>query len=74
MLFSLPSLRSFIAANLGAQFVSPPEADMQRVLDDSTAYTPIVLLLSPGSDPGPMIALLARKKQQELNQISLGQG
>jgi len=39
---------SFIVNNLGSKFVEPPVLDLRQVVDDSTAKTPLIFVLSPG--------------------------
>ena len=47
--------RSFISANMGAQFVAPPALDFELILRDSSEFTPIVFVLSAGSDPSEVL-------------------
>ena len=39
---------SFIINNLGSKFVEPPVLDLRQVVDDSSAKTPLIFVLSPG--------------------------
>ena len=39
---------SFIVNNLGSKFIEPPVLDLRQVVDDSTAKTPLIFVLSPG--------------------------
>ncbi len=42
---------SFVAVNLGEQFVRPPVLDYKDLLQRSSPLTPIIFVLSPGADP-----------------------
>ncbi|XP_008209980.1 dynein heavy chain 2, axonemal [Nasonia vitripennis] len=69
-------LRSFIVRNLGQAFVEPPVLDVKAVLDDSTARTPLIFVLSPGVDPTGALMQLAENHDMahRFMTLSLGQG
>lgn len=50
---------TFIVNNLGSRFVEPPVLNIRHVLDDSTARTPLIFVLSPGVDPTGSLLQLA---------------
>ena len=50
---------SFIVNNLGSRFTEPPVLDLGSVLADSAPSTPLVFVLSPGSDPTNQLQQLA---------------
>ncbi|KAJ4429792.1 Dynein heavy chain 2, axonemal [Periplaneta americana] len=66
----------FIINNLGPQFVEPPVLDIKSVLDDSTAQTPLIFVLSPGVDPTGALIQLAEtcEMTEHFHFLSLGQG
>ena len=66
--------RSFIYNNLGSFFVEPPPLDLELVLQDSTPFTPIIFVLSTGSDPTAQLKSLAEKSGQQVEDLSLGAG
>lgn len=70
----VPGMQRFVSATMGRQFVEPPAFDLSACLADSTATSPLIFVLSPGSDP--MSALLAQAEAQRaaVETISLGQG
>merc|ERR1711892_78280 len=67
---------TFIINNLGAKFVEPPVLEMRAVVDDSTAKTPLVFVLSPGVDPTGALLTLSEQcgMAQRFHALSLGQG
>ncbi len=65
---------TFIAHNLGAQFVDPPPFVLKDIVDTSNAKTPLVFILSPGVDPVHQVRALAKSEGVALESCSLGQG
>ena len=67
-------VQDFIVRVMGRKFVEPPPFDLEACYNDSLPQTPLVFILSPGSDP--MAALLKFSKQRNvaISSISLGQG
>jgi dynein heavy chain len=67
--------RSFIATNLGPQFVEPPPFDVKAVYEQSSCTTPLIFVLSPGVDPVITLRTLADTVEgSDLQMLSLGQG
>uniref|UniRef100_A0A6I8NCS1 Dynein axonemal heavy chain 6 n=1 Tax=Ornithorhynchus anatinus TaxID=9258 RepID=A0A6I8NCS1_ORNAN len=64
------ALTDFVIENLGKQFVENPPVDLGTLYQDMSSSTPLVFILSTGSDP--MGAFLRFAK--EMQSISLGQG
>merc|ERR1711871_439176 len=59
------------------RYIQPPILNLERIFNASTNTTPIVFILSPGSDPAYDIFQLAEKKGMggsKLRYVSLGQG
>jgi len=46
-----PAITLFVAEQLGQQYIEPPPFDLDRCYKDSNALSPLVFVLSPGSDP-----------------------
>jgi dynein heavy chain len=67
---------SYVANNLGRKFIENTNADLAEILEETTATTPILLILSPGVDPAAKLASLAESKgyASKLQSIALGQG
>ncbi|XP_064408838.1 dynein axonemal heavy chain 2 [Latimeria chalumnae] len=67
---------SFIINNLGMKFVEPPVLEMKSVVDDSTAKSPLIFVLSSGVDPTGALLQLAEQSgmAHRFHALSLGQG
>jgi len=70
----LLALRSYVTAEKGEKYVTPPPFDLPGSFGDSSNMSPLVFILSPGSDPSQALAMFAADKGKEINAISLGQG
>jgi dynein heavy chain len=72
----LHGVKSFVSAELGAQFIESPPFDLDGAAADSTNTTPVIFVLSPGADPIADLIALAKSKGMEtrLKILSLGQG
>ncbi|CAL8109272.1 unnamed protein product [Orchesella dallaii] len=73
----VPMIVKFVSKNLGEHFITPPPFDLAKSFVDSSRYTPLVFVLSPGADP--MLTLLKFADDSGFNgdrfqSISLGQG
>ncbi|VDM31109.1 unnamed protein product [Hydatigera taeniaeformis] len=67
---------AFITNNIGKQFVEPPVLDMRSVVEDSSARSPLIFVLSPGVDPTGGLLQIAEAcgMGKRFNALSLGQG
>merc|ERR1719379_3194466 len=70
----VPAILLYVAGVLGEKFVSPPPFDLAGSYADSNCMTPLVFILSPGSDPFSGVQKYAGEKGKEIASISLGQG
>lgn len=72
----VPAVQNFIVHYMGQSYVEPPVFNLSEIYEDSSCTTPLVFILSPGSDP--MMALLkfaeSKGKKKTIQAISLGQG
>ncbi|NWW95122.1 DYH1 protein, partial [Rhynochetos jubatus] len=70
------AMQDFVALNLDRHFIEPQATDLSVVFRESTASTPLVFVLSPGTDPAADLYRFAEEMRfsQKLSAISLGQG
>ncbi|XP_059182778.1 dynein axonemal heavy chain 5 [Centropristis striata] len=66
--------RRYISDSLGPQYAEGLVLDLDAMLAESDSSTPMVCLLSMGSDPTENIERLARSKGAPCRPISMGQG
>ena len=66
--------QTYITSVLDERFVNPIPLDLEKVVSENDASTPIIFILSAGSDPTDAIAALAHRKRIDLKAISMGQG
>ena len=55
-------MQDFIALNLGDQFIEPQTADLSLVYKDSSPTTPLIFVLSVGTDPAADLYAFAEVK------------
>ncbi|NWV36400.1 DYH1 protein, partial [Grantiella picta] len=70
------AMQDFVVLNLDQRFIEPQTTDLSVVFRDTTALTPLVFVLSPGTDPAADLYKFAEEMKftQKLAVISLGQG
>ncbi|XP_072203968.1 dynein axonemal heavy chain 1 [Excalfactoria chinensis] len=70
------AMQDFVALNLDRHFIEPQTADLSIVFRESSATTPLVFVLSPGTDPAADLYKFAAEMRfsEKLSAISLGQG
>lgn len=59
---------------MGAEYLKPPQTDMQALFDDSKNNAPIIIVISPGADPMTEIDNLSAKMKVAVTSLSLGRG
>ena len=66
----------FVTENLGKTFVESPSIDLSILYDDMSSITPLVFILSQGSDPMSNFLRFAKERgySERIHSISLGQG
>ncbi|XP_067102135.1 dynein axonemal heavy chain 1 [Osmerus mordax] len=69
-------LQDFVAAHLGQRFIEPQTSDLSVVFKESSPSTPLIFVLSPGTDPAADLYKFAdlMKFSKKMSAISLGQG
>lgn len=70
----IPAIQDFVKEKLGAEFIDPPPFNLAEIFKDSTVYSPLIFVLSPGSDPFASLNSFARQLEKNIKSISLGQG
>jgi len=74
----IPAIQKFVSNTIGEFFVRPPPFDLDGPFKDSNSVTPIIFILSSGSDPMNELLKLAKKYdmngKDKMFSISLGQG
>ncbi|XP_058822007.1 dynein axonemal heavy chain 6 [Topomyia yanbarensis] len=71
------AITEFIRFKLGKQYTEPPKnTTLPSLYEDISSTTPLVFVLSPGSDPMTALIKFAQEKEfgEKLFSISLGQG
>jgi len=70
------AMQDFVSENLGQKFIEPQSADLGLVFHDSSPATPLIFVLSVGTDPAAGLYKFAEemKFSKKLSAISLGQG
>lgn len=69
-------ITEFVKMNLGPSFVEPPPTDLPLLFQDMNKVSPLVFVLSTGSDPMSQFQRFAKEKNymDRVQAISLGQG
>ncbi|XP_053154302.1 dynein axonemal heavy chain 1 isoform X2 [Hemicordylus capensis] len=70
------AMQDFVSENLGQSFIEPQTANLSLVFKESASTTPLIFVLSPGTDPAADLYKFAEemKFSKKLSAISLGQG
>ncbi|XP_026674744.1 dynein heavy chain 1, axonemal-like [Ceratina calcarata] len=70
------AMQLYLAKYLGQEFVEPQTAELSAIYNESSPTTPIVFILSTGTDPAAELYKFADKLKMitKLHAISLGQG
>ncbi|XP_067862341.1 dynein axonemal heavy chain 10 [Heptranchias perlo] len=71
------SVMDYITVTMGERFVQPPVISFEAIFEQSTANSPIVFILSPGSDPASDLSKLAERSgfgTSRLKFLAMGQG
>lgn len=70
-------VNNFVSTIMGEEFITPPILSFDSIFEQSSAVTPVVFILSPGSDPTSDLMKLADRcgfSGPKFRLISLGQG
>ncbi|KAL6751111.1 dynein heavy chain 5 [Haematococcus lacustris] len=72
----VPAIQMFVAATLGTKFTEPPPFDLAGSYKESSNVTPLLFVLSTGSDPTAALLTFAQSTgySSKIVVISMGQG
>ncbi|XP_075717900.1 dynein axonemal heavy chain 6 [Rhinoderma darwinii] len=70
------AITEFVINNLGKKFIENPPVDLATLYQDMSPATPLIFILSTGSDPMGAFQRFAKEKgySERVQSISLGQG
>jgi len=68
----VPGISGYVISYLGAEFVQPPPFDLKLIYKDSSSTTPLIFVLSPGSDPMNALTKFGEDKKKNIEPVSLG--
>ncbi|ERE91881.1 dynein heavy chain 1, axonemal-like protein [Cricetulus griseus] len=70
------AMQDFVANHLEPRFIEPQATNLSAVFKESNSTTPLIFVLSPGTDPAADLYKFAEemKFSKKLSAISLGQG
>jgi len=71
---AIPALTHYVAEVMGKRFVEPMPFALEPCYNDSNPTTPLVFVLSPGSDPMANLLKFADDREIKVEGVSLGQG
>jgi dynein heavy chain len=67
-------VQNFTVVYMTQKFIEPPPFDLLGPFKESNSTTPLIFILSPGSDPMLMIIKFAEENEIPMKALSLGQG
>ncbi|CAG7837222.1 unnamed protein product [Allacma fusca] len=72
----VPAITEFVRSELGQKFVESPSIDLPKIYNDLNKITPLVFVLSVGSDPMAAFYRFAGELEfhDRISTVSLGQG
>ena len=70
------AMQDYVSRHIGQRFIEPQTADLGLVFKDSSPTTPLIFVLSQGTDPAADLYKFADEMRfsKKLTAISLGQG
>ena len=58
----VPAVGNYIAEHMGSQYTEPPTFDLSLCYEDSSYFSPLIFVLSPGADPMASLYRFAEEK------------
>ncbi|CAB3374843.1 Hypothetical predicted protein [Cloeon dipterum] len=71
---TLSQARQYVMQSLGPEYGEACILDLEATWEESEPRTPLICMLSIGSDPSPQIAALAKQRDIKIRSVSMGQG
>lgn len=71
------AITNFVTGRMGEKYVTPPVISFEAIFEQSTPFSPIIFILSPGSDPASDLLKLAERSgfgANKLKFLAMGQG
>ncbi|XP_014674920.1 PREDICTED: dynein heavy chain 10, axonemal-like [Priapulus caudatus] len=71
------AVTDYVTHRMGEKYVTPPVISFEAIYEQSSPQSPIVFILSPGSDPGSDLTKLAERagfRDNRLKFLAMGQG
>jgi dynein heavy chain len=70
------AIQNFISEKMTKEFIEPPTFDLQACYNDSSNVSPLIFVLSAGTDPVADFKKLAEESNMsdKIGLVSLGQG
>ena len=70
------AMDSFVRTQLGVESIAPPALSLPRVCDEADATTPVLFIVTPGSDPSQELEEHAERAmgRGRYHQLAMGQG
>jgi len=67
-------ISEYVVQKMGKKYLEPPVLNYKKILNQSAPVTPVVFILSPGSDPGREVTKMSDEFGIRLKPTSMGQG
>ena len=69
-------MQDYVALYMGQRFIEPQSSDLSAVFKESSPVTPLIFVLSAGTDPAADLHKFAEEMRfsKKFSSISLGQG
>lgn len=68
-------IQKYVETEMGNSYINPPPFDLDESFNDSNSCTPLIFILSAGSDPMTSLVKFSMEKNiVSMKTISLGQG
>ena len=68
------AMELFAQKALGLKGLSPPALSLKSIYKETEAEQPILMIISPGTDPSQELREVSQKIRQTLHEVALGQG